>query len=89
MAQPKRVVLERVCGDVVWATEVQQEERRPERHQLVLVGPAVDGEVAQGVYRRGVGQQVRRPEEEHQHGGGAVPPDPSEDEEEHLQREAC
>jgi len=44
--------------------------------------------MAQGVYRRGVGQQICRPEEEHQNAGGATSADPSKDKEEYLQREA-
>lgn len=44
--------------------------------------------MAQCVYRRGVGQQVSRPEEEHERSRGTTPADPSKDEEEHLQRKA-
>ena len=35
VAQPELVVLEGVGGDGVRATEVKQEERSPERHELV------------------------------------------------------
>jgi hypothetical protein len=63
VAKPQLVVLDGVGSDVVLPAEVQQQERRPERHQLVFGRPASNRQMAEDVYRCRVGQHVRRPEE--------------------------
>lgn len=58
VTQPELIVLQGIGGDVVWATKVKQPEWRPKGHQLVLAGCTANGEVAEGVYRGRVSQQV-------------------------------
>ena len=56
---PQLVVLYVVGSDAVLATEVHQQEWRPERHELLVpVGLSIEGHVAEDVYRYGVCQQV-------------------------------
>ncbi|WVZ91878.1 hypothetical protein U9M48_037991 [Paspalum notatum var. saurae] len=86
--QPELAVLERVGADVVRASQVQQEERRPERHQLVLLRHAAQGEVPKSVRCGGVGQLVRLPEEDPEESGGLATTDSREEEEDQLQGKA-
>jgi len=69
---------------------MHEEERRPERHELlVLACFAADGHVAEGVCRGVLSQQVHvhEPDDDPQSAGDAAPTHPREAEQEHLQRE--
>ena len=58
VAKPELAVLEGVGGDVIRAAEMKQKEWRPEGCQPVIARHGAEGEVAKGVYRGGVSQQV-------------------------------
>jgi hypothetical protein len=79
VAQPELAVLKSVGGNVVRAAKVQQQERRPERHQLVLSTPAAERKVSDRIYRGRISQQVRLPEEDPRDGGGLATADSGED----------
>ncbi|WVZ83497.1 hypothetical protein U9M48_030639, partial [Paspalum notatum var. saurae] len=90
VAQPQLVVLDGIGGDVVLPAKVQQQERRPERHQFVVARrrAAGHGHVAQHVDCCRVSQHVRRPHEESEHTGVDSPAEFCQDEENDLEREA-
>jgi hypothetical protein len=88
VALPQLVVLEGVGRDVVRASEVQQQEGRPEGDQPVLPQGANEGEGAEGVNGGAVRQLVCQPEEEPLEAAALLPADPGEEEEGHLLREA-
>nr|CAB3472189.1 unnamed protein product [Digitaria exilis] len=88
VALPQLVVLQGVGGNVVGATEVQQQERRPERHELVLAQSAAEGKVAQSIRRGGVSQLVRQPEEAYPYATVFMPPHSSKEKQDNLQHEA-
>ncbi|BAS87745.1 Os04g0137550 [Oryza sativa Japonica Group] len=58
VAKPELAVLEGVGCDVIRAAEMKQKEWRPEGCQPVIARHGAEGEVAKGVYRGGVSQQV-------------------------------
>jgi hypothetical protein len=88
LAQGELVVLQGVCADVVRATQMQQEERRPEGHQLVLArqdhGAASEGQVAKGVCRSHVGQLVGQPQKDRPPTGCSAPACTGEEEEDGI-----
>ncbi|BAS87815.1 Os04g0153475 [Oryza sativa Japonica Group] len=61
VVHPQPVVLHGVGRDGVLPTKVEQQERRPECHQLLLWQPAVEGHVSQGVHGHRVGRHGTLP----------------------------
>jgi hypothetical protein len=55
---------------------------------LALFADSAKGEMAKGVYRSGVSQQLRQPEQDPQHRVDSTSTDPGEEKEDNLQCEA-